>query len=126
MNKTLTVLFLVLSGSVLASSFPVSNTCSVKMTDSLNNSETILSVTTESERNFTVADSFSKSSVSIFIDLNGYIKTSVSVPVVTIAELIENYTMKNDSQLKWEILGECTVIEKSLIVFMVMEWFYFG
>jgi hypothetical protein len=126
MKKTLAVLLFVFTGSVFASSLLVGNACSVKMTDSLNKTESILSVTTENDRDFVVIDSLSNEKIGVSIDQAGYVKASVSIPVVTVAELVENYTMKNDSQLTWEIQSECTIIEKSLIVFLVMEWFYFG
>ena len=58
----------------------------------------------------------------------GYLGGDIGVPETNCSTLMKQYKMRNDRQLRFIPLEDypCTEYGKSLIYFLIMQWFYFG
>lgn len=128
MKKTLIWLALMLFALSAVSDDRV---CKISMRDSLNKiTSTItaqLVVQEDDVREFLVVDNYSWKEI-IIIDALGRLKTTAGVPEYYEKDVLSHYEMKNNNQLTFSELdgSQCTKLLKSLIMFMIMEWFYFG
>jgi hypothetical protein len=58
----------------------------------------------------------------------GQVDVKAEVPAVTTDELLDRYCMRDDEQLSFTAVEgcPCSELERALIYFLVLEWFYVG
>lgn len=67
-------------------------------------------------------------SVEVVLNSDGEIDIAAGVPDVEYEELLEEFEMRDTGQLAFEYLAAnpCSEFERALLLFLVLEWFYFG
>jgi hypothetical protein len=109
----------------------VERTCRIEMLDSENLVDTTLEVAWQNAQRLAVTNGVrSASPVTVPVELleSGTIRIELGVPQITEEELLQSYVMQDDPQLTFLAVDgcPCSAFERSLIYFMVFEWFYFG
>ena len=106
--------------------------CQIEMLDGENRIQTTLQVDTTDALHFTVTNGVGSEypvDVPVVVDDAGNVTfDDACVPAITRDELLQSYAMQDNIQLTFLTIPDhpCTDLQKALIYFLVMEWFYFG
>jgi hypothetical protein len=107
--------------------------CRVQMHDSNRSVDSLLQSKEIQARVFLVTDrltSIEPATVEVSVSAEEILESSVDggIPRITVEELQQRYVMKDDQQVAFTPVSgySCTAFERSLIYFLIVEWFYYG
>ena len=105
--------------------------CRVQMIDGFNQFEATLEAVQYSPDSWLVSSRVAPGQpweVEVVVSEGGWLDCDAGVPSIDRKELLEKYPMVDSPQLTFKRWPDqrCSDFEESLILFLVMEWFFYG